>query len=568
MKSRQYSQAGQRISRRTAIRRLVAGATGVSLVTVLGCQPSNSSPAASGTPKPASSGATAAGATGSGTPKRGGTLVAALANDITGLDPQLDRGGTNTLAEQQMYDSLYRYVSGGTAYEPALAERYEATPDGLTYTFSLRQGLKYHDGTPLDAASYKFALEREAYADNPYHQGGAFGSWTQFWGAGFPGDVDAINAIDPHTLQFKLHRPVVDAMFAFADMTMAAISPEAIKLDAANWGKKPVGAGIGPFVFEEWQTNERLVFRRADAYWESDRPYLDRLIFRPMMEPSTRLLALQTGEIQATSISGNELKDLENNTAVRIVKGPPGPEAYLGMNHQDPIIGLKPVRQAISQALNREQLIKQLMPDTAVVAQNHGLFPGMAGYRTDLKWYPYDPQRAKQLLSEAGFPNGFDVTLAYIKEGGIIPDVGAMVQAIQGELAKVGIRVKLQLVEQTSFVQNLRADAKTGALAYQMLLNTAGNRGDSQALLRVWGGYTNYAFVQPGYTDLLNQAAIEPDEAKRQAIWGQMQQKLYDDVAYIPLAHSQSTIAARKEVNGLKAPFSEWPIYFKDVWLG
>jgi peptide/nickel transport system substrate-binding protein len=500
-------------------------------------------------------------------PRRGGTLVFATAGDVSGLDPQNDRGIANTLAEQQMFESFYRFRSGSTEIEPALAEWHEISPDARSISLRLRAGLRFHDGTPLDAAAVKFAMEVQAYPDHPLHRGGAYASWSAHFGPGHPGRLERIVVLDSRTLRFELREPFVNLLYAMADPTTAAINPNVLGRDPEGWGKRPRGAGAGPFQFEEWRPGERLVFTRSEHYWEADRPLLDRLIFRPLPDPAVRLLALRTGEVDVSEVQGSEVRILDRDPLLRVVRGQPGPATWIGFNHQDPVLRDRRVRLAVSQALDRASLVKQLWPETAIVAESHGLSPGMEGFRDDLTWYPYDPAAARELLVAAGHRAGLSLTMSFNRELTLAPDAVALAEAIQAQLAQIGIRLALEQEDRTTFFTSSRANPETGAFPYQMVLNGTANRGDSFLYLRVWQNWTNYGFVHDRYRALGDRAALETDMEARKAIYGEMQEMLREDVGFVPLAWSQSALACRREVHGLVAPFGGWPIYFKDVWL-
>jgi len=501
----------------------------------------------------------------SGVPKRGGTLIVAISSDITGLDPQLNRATINTTVEQQMYEPPYRIVPSSTDLQPAQATKIDISADGLEYTIHFRQGLKFHDGTAMDANAWVFAMKRQAFKDNPYHQGGAFPFWANITG-GYPGHITSIDAADSLTAQLKLDQPIVNLLSYLADITTVPISPAVIKSDPARWGKRPIGAGSGPFVFEEWAPGQHISFKRFPDYWESGKPYVDRLIIQPMVDPGSRVLALKAGALHVSPVQGPELKDLESDPSIQIIKGPPGPLSLLGFDHTDPAFSKLQVRQAVAHALDRKTLVS-LWPGTAKVAENVGIFPGEQGYDSSIHWYPYDPAAAKKLLADAGYSDGYSFTFTLAQEIGFAPDNQAVAEAIQSMLAKVGLRAKIQVVDVATFNKYFFGPQGNKNYPYQMALLGAGNRGDAQTLLSVWNFLTNYGGYHPAYGDLVAAASKTVDTSKRIDVWKQAQQMLYRDCGFVPIANTQTVIAASTKVHGLKAPFSEWPINYSEAWL-
>ena len=495
-----------------------------------------------------------------GEPKPGGALIVAIPQPVQVLNP-VDRaaGGPLSFVMQQMFEGPLRSVAASPELEPGFAEQVDVSPDGLVYTIRLRPGLTFHDGSPLDAAAYKFSLEMVLQADNPFHLD-TYIPWEDRFGGSL-----AIEEVDPLTLTLTLSQPAVNLDYELAGLNFMAVSPAVVQADPANWGRNPVGAGSGPFVFEEFVPDQTVSYTRFDNYWEEGKPYLDRLIVQTLPDFGSRLLALSAGDIHVMPVQGGEVQEAERDPNVQIIAGPPAHVHFLLFNHADPVVGAKGVRQAISQALDRETLVTQLLP-TSIVADNLAVMPGMEGRREDLAWYPFDPDRARQLLVEAGFPDGIDVILTYSRTFPL-PDTTFLAQAIQAQLAEVGIRVQLEEVDTGALFQAVYPDVVHEDFAYQIALAAIGSRGDTQRSVFNWTYLSNYAGLHPAYVDIVDAASREPDGAARVELWGRAQQMLYDDVVGVPIDYEATTLAARKEVHGLKAPFSVFPIYYKDVWL-
>lgn len=495
-----------------------------------------------------------------GEPQPGGTLIVAIPQSVGVLNP-VDRaaGGPLSFVIQQMFEGPLRSVAASPELEPGFAEAVDVSPDGLEYTIHFRPNLTFHDGTPLDAAAYKFSLEMVLNQDHPYHR-----DTYVPWEDRFPGSL-AIEEVDPRTLKLILSQPVVNLDYELASLNFMAVNPTVVQADPENWGRNPVGAGSGPFMLEDFVPDQTVSYRRFAEYWEADKPYLDRLIVQTLPDFGSRLLALSSGEIHVMPVQGGEVEEAERDPNVQIIAGEHAHVHFLLFDHADPIVGQREVRQAISHAIDRETLVRELLPNS-IVAQSLGTMPGMEGRREDIQGYPYDPEQAQELLAAAGYPDGIDVTLTYSRTFPT-PDTTFLVQAIQAQVARVGIRMSLQEVDTGALFQAVYPDVVHEDFPYQMALAAIGSRGDTQRSVFNWTYLSNYAGLHPEYVEIVEAASREPDREERLALWGRAQQMLSDDVAAVPIDYEATTLAARKEVQGLKAPFSVFPIYYKDVWL-
>ncbi len=489
-------------------------------------------------------------------PKRGGTFVMAVGEDI----PELDPHGLQSLANLQMYEAPYRrHPTEYGKFLPNLAESIESSADGLVHTIKIRAGALFHDGSPVDAAAMVFGLERQAYPDNKYHNGGPY--WAG-WARGNPGVVSKIEEVDELTVRITLSEPVIDMDFVLADEHgMGVINPDVIVADPEHFGQSPIGAGTGPFKFEERVAGDHVTLVRNEQYWEPETPFLDKWILRVMPDPGSRLLALKSGDIQMFDVSGPEIAQLSADPDVQLITVPPIFGSYISFDHNDPITGDPKVREAISHAIDIASIVGELSP-FAKVTPTFGVFPGMPGHRTDLTWYAYDPAKAKAVLAEAGHPDGVDLKLSFST-----PPVGLnhsiLAQAIQGQLQAAGFRVELVQVDGPTMFESGFGPPGREEYPFQMALSLTGTDGNSFGMLTQWTSATNYAAKNPAYMALFARMikAVDPDE--RLGIYGEMQQQIFDDVGYIPLAHSEVVRAAAKNVRGLETA----AYHFRDVWL-
>ncbi len=489
-------------------------------------------------------------------PKRGGTFVMAVGEDPLPMDPH----GLQTLANLQAYEAPFRrHPTEYGVFVPNLAESIEVSADGLTHTIKIRKGALFHDGSPVDAAAMIFGLERQAYPDNPFHNGGPY--WAG-WARGNPGVVSKIEEVDTLTVRITLSEPVIDMDFVLADEHgMGVVNPDVIAADPENFGLAPIGAGTGPFKFEEKVAGDHVTLARNDQYWEPEKPYLDKWILKVISDPGARVLALKGGDIHLFDVSGPEIAQLQADPDVQLITVPPIFGSYISFDHNDPVTGNPKVRQAISHAIDIASIVGELSP-FAKVTPTFGVFPGMKGHRTDLTWYPYDPAMAKSVLAEAGYPDGVDLKFSFST-----PPIGLnhsiLAQAIQGQLQAAGFRVELAQVDGPTMFQSGFGPPGRAEYPFQMALSLTGTDGNAFGMLATWSSATNYAAKNPKFMELFGRMVQAVDVDERLGIYGEMQQQIYDDVGYIPLAHSEVVRAAAKNARGLETA----AYHFRDVWL-
>lgn len=491
----------------------------------------------------------------SGESGRGGTFVMAV-GEMLPMDPL----SSQTFANLQIYQApLRRHPTEYGEFLPGYAEGVDVSDDGLEYTIHIRPGVMFHDGSPLTAEALVFTLELQAYPDNEFHNGGEL--WAS-WARGNPGVVTAIEAVDEMTVRLTLSEPVVDMEFVLADEQggFAAVNPDVIRADPEGFGQDPAGAGTGPFMFAE-RSNDAVTLVRNDDYWDEGLPLLDRWILRVMPDPGARLLALKAGEIHMFDVSGPEIAQLENDPDINLLTVPPIFGSFIAFNYDDPVTGIPEVRQAISQAIDMDSIVGELSP-FATVTPTFGLFPGLPGYRDDLTWYPYDPAAARDLLTSAGFPDGVDLTFTFST-----PPVGLnhqlLAQALQAQLQEAGFRVTLNQIDGPTMFQSGFGPPGREDYPFQMALNLTGSDGNPVGMLAGWTSRSNYAAQHPAFMELFGRMVTTTDPDTLLEIFGEMQQTLYDDVAYVPLAHTEVVRAVAKNVHGIETA----AYHFLDVWV-
>ena len=507
------------------------------------------------------------GATGGGTPIAGGELVFGRGHDSVRLDPGHETDGESFKVMDNIYENLVTYADTTTEVVPELAYRWDISTDGLTYTFHLRPGVVFHDGTPLDAEAVVFSLDRqrEKTPAHPFHSvGGPYAYWQ---GMGMDDIVADIAAGDDSTVVITLKRRNAPFLANLAMGFAGIVSPTAAQKHGEDFFKLP--SGTGPFKFVEWVKDDRIVLERNDAYWGA-KPYLDRVVFRSIPENTVRLLALESGEIMGMDGINAELaKRLAGNASFELLMQPGMNVGYMAMNLDKPPFDKLDVRVAINHAVNREGIVAGLYGGYGTPAVNP-LPPTLWGYNRSVPGYPFDPAKAKELLAKAGFPSGFKTELwTMTGPRPYMPDPLKVAEAIQSDLKNVGIEATLHPLEWGTYLDQVQ-----GGKAPMSLFGWTGDNGDPDNFLYTLLGTAatrlpaqNVAFYRSKEVDaLLIEAQEEVDQAKRAALYEQAQVLIHRDAPWVPIAHMTQLIAFQSRVHGYPM-HPTGKVRLRTVWL-
>ena len=480
------------------------------------------------------------------------TLVFGRGLDSVGLDPAHEVDGESFKVIESLFEGLVRYREGSTEIEPALATRWEMSADGLTWTFFLRQGVRFHDGTPLDAVAvfFSFARQMDRHPPHPFHQVG--GNYP-FWRAMGMDDVVAdVAAADSLTVVFSLKKPSAPFLANLAMPFTSVVSPTAVAAAPEDFFKHPVGTGS--FQFVEWVKDDHITLEGFAGYW-GGKPTIDRLIFSSIPENSVRFLAFTQGDLDGMDgIVPDDVAALERDPRFTLLRQPGLNVAYVAMQCEKPPFDDVRVRRAVNHAVNREGIIHALYRGLGSVAAGP-LPPTIWGFNSQLTPYPYDPARARELLAEAGHPNGFETTLwTMTGPRPYMPEPQKVAQAVQADLAQVGIRARIVSYEWGTYldlVQHGKHDL--------CLLGWTGDNGDPDNFLYalldrdVAAAYpsTNVAFYKGAELHaLIMEAQRSLDHERRVACYVEAQEIARRDAPWCPLAHMTDVIAFQRRVRG------------------
>ncbi|MDQ6933060.1 MAG: ABC transporter substrate-binding protein [Candidatus Eremiobacteraeota bacterium] len=478
-------------------------------------------------------------------------LVEARVKDAVSLDPATAVEGLSLNITSEILENLVRFKPGSFHVEPQIARSWRMTPDGKRWTFSLRPGLKFSDGTALDAQAVKFNFDRWRLVGNPYHRNGVYAYYADMFG-GFPGNIADVIVKDPTHVAFVLKRPQGPFLRNVAMPSFAIGSPAAIRDDPDAYALKPIGSG--PYTVAEWVKDDHITLQ-TNPRFEGRRPAYNRIVIRDIPDPATSVLSLQKGDVDIlTDPRPDDAAALSNQRGITIYHQPSNNNLYVAMNmDKKPFDNLK-VRQAVAYAINIRALVKGFYASGATVA-NNWTPPGMLGENPSVKAYSYDPLKAKTLLKAAGMARGFATQLYYpTAPRPYMPEPQRIAEAIQADLKKVGIELLLQPLEFGVFLQKVQNGEHP-----MCLIGWTGDNGDPDnffyPLLDQDSAHKpnaqNYAFWRdPNFHKLMVEGQTSIDESVRARIYRQANAMVHDRAPAIPIVHTTVPVALRSSIAG------------------
>lgn len=462
------------------------------------------------------------------------------------LDPQVATAANDSRILVNMYDGLVRNGEGKLDIEPALATRWEISPDGLTYRFHLRDNVRFHDGTPFNAEAAKFTFDRMIDEKNPWHDTGPFPL------AFFFSSIKSIETPDERTLVFHLKEPFAPFLSNLATPTGLIVSPAAVKKYGRDFGRHPVGTGA--FQFGEWRANQRVVVTANASYWDG-KPAVNTVVFRPITDGNTRVAEMLSGGIDAmVEVPPDTVKLFaEKRKRFRLYETT-GPHVwYVMLNAQVPPFNDVRVRQAVNYAVNKQSLVDNILQGSADVAD--GPIPAAFSWAAnpDVKAYPYDPQKARDLLKAAG-AEGATLTF-YVTEGGSgMLDPVPMATAIQADLKAVGLNVKIETYEWNTYLSKVNAGLTPQTHMAEMAWMT--NDPDTLPFLTLrtdaWpkkGGFNSGYYSNPQVDTLLEKARLTTDNAERGQLYRQVQEIVHNDAPWLFVANWKQNAVTSTRIN-------------------
>jgi peptide/nickel transport system substrate-binding protein len=480
-----------------------------------------------------------------GTPKSGGILRMTMDQDpASSLDPTVPFDNSSIWTILNVYDQFYRVGKDGKSIEPDAAEKYEMSPDGLTYTFTMRQGLTFSDGTPVTIDDIVFSEGRMLKSEN--------------WGFLFPTDTVVKAGDQPNTVVFTLKQPNAPFVNNLAGFWSSIVPKKQVEALGDKFWDKPIGSG--PFAVKEWVKGGAITLEKNPNYWDKPYPYLDGVVLNFIPDDNARVTQFEAGELDvALYVPYGQIDSVKATDGVTVQIAP-----IMGMTQVDINISAKPfddirVRQALAYGTDKQAIIDAVLFGYGEPA--NVMWPKTMYWSADLGGYKYDPEKAKQLLADAGLAKGFDLTLSYIAGDQTREQVGTI---LIDQWGKLGINTKLEALDSTTFNQRFSSTSLQVALD-----GYTSDVIDPSELNFIY--LCSYAKPRNGACNdkvdqLATQADQEMDPAKREQLYHQLMQEATDWLIDIPMFYTPSRTGIWNYVKNFQilpaANFRLW-----EVWL-
>ncbi len=517
------------------------------------------------------------------------TLIYAGASDPTYLDPALVSDGESFRVTKQIYESLVDFAPGTTRLVPSLATDWDVAKDGRTYTFNLRGGVKFHDGTAFNAAAVCANFNRWFNFSGPFQDASATYYYQSIF-SGFRRNENATlgkplyqscRAASQLKAVIKLTRkngPFVPSLVLSA---FSIQSPAAMARYGANQGTirngvfAPTGTyafqhptGTGPYRLEKWTVGESVTLRKNPRYWNKKQPRLARVIIRPIADNTARVQALQTGEVFGIDLLSPQLvATVRGNSRLKVLSRPAFNVAYVTIQSSKPPMNDIRVRRAVAYGLNRQLVVRSFYAGRAQVAHEF-MPPSLPGYAKDVVKYSFNPTRARELLRQAGcgppckidfwYPTG--VSRPYM------PDPKANYEAFKASLEQSGFDVQTTSMPwRPDYVENVNS----GTAGHLNLIGWTGDYADADNFIGTFfqGFSPQFQERNAALDKLLDAAEQETNQAKRIKLYQQANRLIMQNLPAVPYAHSTPALGFQKRVQG----YYTSPIgtdLFKTVFLG
>lgn len=510
--------------------------------------------------------------------KQGGSIIVTYKDDIVTLDPAIGYDWVNWSIIKSLFARLMDYKPGTAELTPSLAESYEISKDGLTYTFKLHKGAKFHNGREVVAQDVKYSIER---TNNPKTESPGAGFYDSIAGMdafkkGKAKDVKGIVVIDPATIKFTLTRPDATFLHVMALNFSSVVPKEAVDKAGKDFGKKVVGSGA--FMQADWKLGQELVLKRNPDYFMPGVPKLDQITFQVGLEPMTAILKLEKGEADfaGDGIPPAKFLQIRNDPKYKdlIIEGGQLQTGYVTLNVQMKPLDKLEVRQAINMAIDKNRIVKII--NNRAVPANQPLPPTMPGYDKEFKGYAFDPDKAKELLKQAGLEKGFETTL-YVYNVDPNPRIA---QAIQEDLSKVGIKVKLKNLAQANVIAS-GGKPKTAPMVWSGGMAWIADFPDPSNFygpILGCAGATNGGWNWSWYCNKeLDERAAKADSmsdpakaGERAQLWKTIFTDIMKDAPWVPIFNEQRFTIRSKRVGGADALFVDpvrIPINYDHVFI-
>ena len=475
---------------------------------------------------------------GSGEKKEGGdagagtakdTLVIAQGADAKSLDPHASNDNPSSRIRVQIYDRLMELDDNGVP-QPMLAESWER-PDDKTIIFHLRKGVKFHNGDEMKASDVKFSLERALASPEV---------------AEIISGINSVEVLDDYTVKVTTEKPMAAILNNLAHTTIAILSEKATKEAGDKFGQNPIGTG--PYKFVSWQSGDRITLEAFPEYWQGEAP-TKNVIFRNIVEDTNRTIGLETGELDIVyDIQGMDKNKLKDDDRFVLIEGPQASMTYLGFNMKKEPYNNPKVREAISYAIDQKPIIDTVFLGAGEAA-NSIIGPNVWGYY-DVEKFTQDIEKAKALLAEAGFPNGFKAKI-WVNDNPVRRDIAVI---LQDQLKQIGIDLAIETVEWGAFLDGTaRGDHEMFLLGWGTVTRDPDYGIYELVSTATMGSAGNRSFYSnPTVDKLLEEGRTELDPEKRKVIYKEIQEIIRKDIPMYMIIYPLQNVVTQKNIKNFK----------------
>jgi peptide/nickel transport system substrate-binding protein len=498
--------------------------------------------------------------------KRGGTLTIVRPTDPVSLDPHTETTAPGAWVYYNILEPLI-YLDEKMTIQPRLATSYEVMSP-TKVRFKLRPGVKFHDGTPFNAAAVKFTFER-AFKSNPPAR----------W-ASLAGPISGAEVVDDLTVDIVTKEPYGPILRTMAMLYVSIVSPTAVQKQGESFLRAPVGTG--PFKFVEWKTNTHVIIERNPDYW-GEKALLDRVVFKVVPEEGARMIALQTGDADMVMFPAPaQLSQFRKDSKYTVHEAPGLRVVYVGLNiKMSPLDDVR-VRQALIQAVDRKAILENVVEGLGVAPKSY-LSPGVFGY-ADMqldRLYPFDRNKAKALLSQAGWTPGPDgilqkggqkFTLNWIAQRGRYPKDGEITEAVQQMWKEVGVDAKVEFRDWATVFNEYN---QTEFNRHNWTFGWATTNADADySLFTLFHskqvkptGWNRAHFSNPRVDELLEGARRSLNQTEREKMYAEVQDLLAKDPCWLPIYNTKEIVITKASVKGYVIHPVEYNLGLWKTWL-
>jgi peptide/nickel transport system substrate-binding protein len=501
-----------------------------------------------------------------GTPESGGTLTIIQPRDAQDFDPIIDPGAEGIYILEQVMEGLMR-INADQSIGPGLASRWKVSKDQLTWRFTLRKGVTFSNGDPFNADAVLFSFERLMDVDGP-------ASFSALYDA----NIESVDKVDDYHVNIVMKHPwPAFPIYASTNHTKI-VNPRQVKEAGKDYGYSELPIGTGPFKFESWNKDQQAVLVRNPDYWQKGRPKLDEIVYKTVPDATAATLQLTSGEADVLQDPAvDQVPQLRDNPDVEVMAPGGGGQYVIVFNMSKPPFDDARVRLAFELGINSQQIVDSVFHGTAEVP--HGFFPKWFwGHDADFS-VPYDPERAKQLLAEAGYSSSKPLSFSFmVYNTPPYTDVG---QLIQAQLAKIGVQVKVRPFEYQTVVSAVRPEdpmhSQVQAAMYRHIARNnhwefTGNRLSANGKLNHSSYNKEGGPENPEAQKLFDQAEflrddVPSEQAKAKEIYGTLERIIYgEDVPEIIVVRPNNLNVVKKRVHDFPNGAYNWaPLW--DVWV-